>query len=212
MSSPTPTPTPATEPPSESLSLAPPQTPRQLFLIFARIGLTSFGGGLSGWFLREFVQRRNLLSEEEFLNGLSLSQALPGVNVKNLAIWVGYRLQGRAGAIAGFCGIIFPPAVVIILLGVVFASLSRFPLTHIALAGAAAGAIGLSLAMAITAIRRLPRRIMPMIFLVVTFVTIAVLHWPMVWVVLVGAALSIGVEYRRLVRLDSVKAKQEGDA
>jgi len=212
MSSPTPTPTPAAEPPSESLSIAPPPSPWQLFLIFARIGLTSFGGGLSGWFLREFVQRRNLLSEEEFLNGLSLSQALPGVNVKNLAIWVGYRLQGRAGAIAGFCGIIFPPAVVIILLGVVFASLSRFPLTHIALAGAAAGAIGLSLAMAITAIRRLPRRIMPMIFLVVTFVTIAVLHWPMVWVVLVGAALSIGVEYRRLVRLDSVKAKQEGDA
>lgn len=45
-------------------------TPLQLFLIFARIGLTSFGGGLSGWMLREFVQRRRLLSEEDFLNGL----------------------------------------------------------------------------------------------------------------------------------------------
>ncbi|HXZ08323.1 MAG TPA: chromate transporter, partial [Paraburkholderia sp.] len=65
----------------------PPATPTalQLFLIFSRIGLTSFGGGLSGWFLREFVHDRHWLSEDEFLNGLALSQALPGVNVKNLA-------------------------------------------------------------------------------------------------------------------------------
>lgn len=211
MSAPTPpsSATPVSEPPSTSR----PPTAWQLFLIFSRIGLTSFGGGLSGWFLREFVHRRQLVSEDEFLNGLSLSQALPGVNVKNLAIWLGYRLQGRAGAIAGFCGIIFPPAVVIVLLGVVFASLSRFPLTHIALAGAAAGAIGLSLAMALTAIRRLPRRVLPMLFMVATFVTIAVLHWPMVWVVLAGAAVSIGVEYGRLQRREkNASASGEGDA
>lgn len=72
----------------------------QLFLIFARIGLTSFGGGLSGWMLREFVQRRRLMSEEDFLNGLSVAQALPGVNVTNMAIWIGYKLGGRNGAIA----------------------------------------------------------------------------------------------------------------
>lgn len=183
----------------ESLSTLPPPGAATLFLIFARIGLTSFGGGLSGWFLREFVQRHRWLSEEEFLNGLSLSQALPGVNVKNLAIWIGYRLRGRAGAIAGFCGIIVPPAIVIVLLGVLFASLSRFSLTHIALAGAASGAIGLSLAMTLTAIRRLPRRIMPIVLMAATSMTIGVLHWPTVWVVLVGSALSIGLEYRRLL-------------
>ena len=58
----------------------------QLFLIFARIGLTSFGGGLSGWLMREFVRDRAWIGEEEFLDGLSLAQALPGVNVTNMAI------------------------------------------------------------------------------------------------------------------------------
>lgn len=188
--------------PAPSHACAPRPAPGalQLFLVFARIGLSSFGGGLSGWFLREFVQRRSWLSEEEFLNGLSLSQALPGVNVKNLAIWIGYRLRGRAGAVAGFCGILVPPAIVIVLLGWIFASLSRFSLTRVALAGAAAGAIGLSIAMAITALRRLPRRVLPAAFTLATFVTIGVLHWSTVWVVLVGAALSIGAEYRRLCR------------
>ena len=92
----------------------------QLFLIFARIGLTSFGGGLSGWMLREFVQRRRLMSEEDFLNGLSVAQALPGVNVTNMAIWIGYRLGGRNGAIASWLGIVVPAAFVIVLIGSVF--------------------------------------------------------------------------------------------
>ena len=73
----------------------------RLAFIFSRIGLTSFGGGLSGWLLREFVQDLKLLTEEEFLSGLSISQALPGVNVTNMAIWIGYQLRGRMGASPG---------------------------------------------------------------------------------------------------------------
>jgi chromate transporter len=171
-----------------------------LFLIFARIGLTSFGGGLSGWFMREFVHDRHWMSEDEFLNGLALSQALPGVNVKNLAIWIGYRLLGWRGAVAGFCGIIFPPAVVIILLGVFFSAIASFPLTHIALAGAAAGAIGLSLSMAITAARRLPRRVFPYLVLIATFAAAAVFRVSLVWTVLIAGALSVGYEYVREAR------------
>ncbi|MGF6485636.1 chromate transporter [Paraburkholderia sp. JPY419] len=171
-----------------------------LFLIFARIGLTSFGGGLSGWFMREFVHDRHWMSEDEFLNGLALSQALPGVNVKNLAIWIGYRLLGWRGAVAGFFGIIFPAAVVIILLGAFFSAIASFPLTHIALAGAAAGAIGLSLSMAITAARRLPRRVFPYLVLLATFAAAAVFRVSLVWTVLIAGALSVGYEYVREAR------------
>jgi chromate transporter len=172
-------------------------TLRGLFLLFARIGLTSFGGGLTGWFMREFVYVRHWLGEEEFLNGLALSQALPGVNIKNLAIWIGYRLLGWRGAVVGFCGIIFPPAVVIVLLGVFFSAIASFALTHVALAGAAAGAIGLSLSMAITAARRLPRRVFPYLVLVATFAAAAVFRASLVWTVLIAGTLSVGYEYVR---------------
>ncbi|MGP1614013.1 MAG: chromate transporter, partial [Pollutimonas bauzanensis] len=60
-----------------------------MFLAFSRIGITSFGGGLSGWLMREFVRQRRWISEEEFLSGLALSQAFPGINVVNLSIWIG---------------------------------------------------------------------------------------------------------------------------
>ncbi|AXK64762.1 chromate transporter [Burkholderia sp. IDO3] len=168
-----------------------------LFIAFAQIGLTSFGGGLSGRMMRDFVDERRWIDEEAFLNGLALSQALPGVNVKNLAIWIGYRLAGWRGAVAGFTGIIAPPAVLIVLFGVAFSTLTRFTLTHVALAGAAAAAIGLSISMAITAVRRLPRRVLPFAVMTLTFVSVAVLHWPLVWTVLIGGTLSVALEYRR---------------
>ncbi len=169
----------------------------RLFFIFSRIGLTSFGGGLSGWLLREFVQDLKLLSEEEFLNGLSISQALPGVNVTNMAIWIGYRLRGRLGAIVGVTGIVVPPAFVIVMLGALFSHLTQFPITHLALDGAAAAAIGLSLSMGIVTARRVRRRLFPLVVLGATFVAIGVFHWPLIEVVLVGGSVSVAVEYVR---------------
>lgn len=169
----------------------------RLFFIFTRIGLTSFGGGLSGWFLREFVHDRGWMSEDEFMNGLALSQALPGVNVKNMAIWIGYRLRGFPGAVAGFAGIIVPPGIVIVLLGVLFTAVSGFDVTHVALDGAAATAIGLSLFMGIAAVRTVPRRLFPWTVMVATFVAVGVLHWPLVWVVLSAGTLSVGFQLMR---------------
>jgi chromate transporter len=172
----------------------------RLFFVFTRIGLTSFGGGLSGWLLREFVQDRQWLSEEEFLNGLAVSQALPGVNVTNMAIWIGYRLRGPIGAFAGFMGIVVPPAFVIVLLGMLFSFVAQYPITRLALAGAAAAAIGLSLSMGITTARRVPPRLISWVVLLVTFVTIGLLHWPLPWVVLVAGSISVAAEYAHLRR------------
>lgn len=185
---------------AEPRDLKPVPSHWRLLLVFSRIGLTSFGGGLSGWFLREFVQERKWLSEEEFLNGLAVSQALPGVNVTNLAIWIGYRLRGPAGALAGFTGIVVPPAFVIVLLGVLFSFLAQYPITRLALDGAAAAAIGLSLSMGITAARRVSRRFIPWLLLLVTFVAIGLLHWPLPWVVLAAGSVGVAAEFVHLRR------------
>jgi chromate transporter len=174
---------------------SPPPTLLGLFFIFSRIGMTSFGGGLSGWLLREFVQDRNWISEEEFLNGLALSQALPGINVKNMAIWIGHRLLGWRGAAVAVASIIVPPAVLIIVLATMIDALIRYPVTQVLIAGAAAAATGLSLSMGITTARRVRRRIVPMAFMLGAFVAIGILRWPLVWVVLIGGGLSVLAEY-----------------
>lgn len=169
-----------------------------LFLIFTRISLTSFGGGLSGWLLREFVQQRNWMSEEDFLNGLAISQAIPGINVTNMAIWIGYKLRGNWGALVSFLGIVVPSAVVIVLIGVFFSSVSQFDVTHVVLVGAGAAAIGLSLSTGLITAWRVPRRVIPFTIMAATFLAIGVFHWPLVWTVLATGSVSIGLAYLKV--------------
>jgi chromate transporter len=174
-------------------------TTTQLFTVFSRIGLTSFGGGLSGWMLREFVQRRAWIDEEEFLSGLGLAQAFPGVNVVNLAIWVGYRLRGTPGALAGACGIIVPPAVVVVLIAAGFTALSGYPLTHLVLDGVGAAAIGLSLQMGLIAARRAAAKgAIPIAIMVLAFVAVGLLHLSLPLVVLVLGPISVALSYYQL--------------
>ena len=173
----------------------------QLFAVFTRIGLTSFGGGLSGWMLREFVQRRAWLDEEEFLSGLALAQAFPGVNVVNLAIWVGYNLRGTPGALAGACGIILPAAVVVVVIAAGFAAMTGYRLTHLVLDGIGAAAIGLSLQMGLIAARRAAANgIVPIVVMVLAFVAVGLLHWSLPLVVLGLGSVSVAYAYVRLPR------------
>lgn len=172
-----------------------PPTLLLLFSIFARIGLTSFGGGLSGWLMREFVRERRLMSEEDFLNGLAICQAVPGINVTNMAIWIGYRLRGNWGALVCFCGMVVPSAIVIILIAAFFAALSGYEVTHFVLVGAGASAIGLSLSMGLTAAWRVPRKLVPLGIMVLTFVAIGILHWSLVWTVLVAGTVSVTLAF-----------------
>ena len=181
-------------------ALNPPPTLWRLFLAFARIGLTSFGGGLSGWLLRDFVYDRRWMSEEDFLNGLAVAQALPGVNVTNMAIWIGYSLKGPLGAASGFLGILMPSTVLIIILGVFFGALEDFSIAQAALTGAAAAAVGLPLQLGVSAAIRVRRQVLPIAMVVVTFLAVVWLKVPLIWVVLGLGAVSVAAEWIRLRR------------
>ncbi|AMG37684.1 chromate transporter [Achromobacter xylosoxidans] len=180
---------------------APPTLP-QIFLAFSKVGLTSFGGGLSGWMMREFVQQRRWLSESDFLSGLALAQSFPGVNVVNLAIWIGFRLRGGPGALLGGLGITVPPMLVAIAAAALFARLAQSHGLHVAMAGvaAAAAAVGVSLQTGLRAARRALQGWAPAAVMGVTFAAIFLLRLPLLWVVGVMAPLSIGIAYSRLRR------------
>lgn len=183
------------------MTAEPPPTSLQLLAVFARIGLTSFGGGLSGWLLREIVQRRAWMDEEEFLSGLALAQAFPGVNVVNLAIWIGFRLRGTPGALAGACGIIIPAAVLVVLIAAGFAALTGYALTHLVLDGVGAAAVGLSLQMGLVAARRAAAKGAAAVAIMgAAFVAVGLLHLSLPLVVGVLGPFSVAIAYWRLAR------------
>ena len=125
-----------------------------LFTAFSRIGMQSFGGGLSGWIRREIVQRRQWLDERPFLSGLAVSQIAPGANAVNLAVFIGTTLRGAPGALAAFAGMMALPLVLVLAVGALYLSHRSLPGVETALGGLGAGAIGLTLATAIRMTRR----------------------------------------------------------
>ncbi|HVI88734.1 MAG TPA: chromate transporter [Dongiaceae bacterium] len=184
----------------EALDTAPttPQVPlSQIILLFARIGLTSFGGGLSAWIYREVVDRHRWLGEDEFLGGLTMAQILPGPNVINLSIYIGQRLRGGIGSLAAVCALLLPPMVLVVVLLGVFHHFGDLPWVHDLLEGVAAAAIGLTFSVGLrTARRAAARSRWPLLMILVLFVTIGVLRWPMLPVVLCLAPIGLWAAWR----------------
>jgi chromate transporter len=172
-----------------------PPTLGQLAASIARIGATSIGGGLTSWMMREFVQERRWLSSEEFLSGLAVAQALPGVNVVNLSIWIGWRLHGAVGAAAAAAAIILPGLVLIGALAAGFSLLGALPATHRFLAGAVAVAIGLSLAMGVQAARPVVRRAVPAGLMVLCFILAGPLRLPALPIIVGLGVAGIGWQF-----------------
>ncbi|MBP5360202.1 MAG: chromate transporter [Bacteroidaceae bacterium] len=94
----------------------------QGFLTFLKIGLFTIGGGYAMIPLieREVVDRHRWLDKEEFLDLMSLSQALPGVFAVNFSIYIGQRLRGLRGSLALAAGIVLPSFVIILLVAMFF--------------------------------------------------------------------------------------------
>ena len=90
---------------------------RQLFRIFLRLGLTSFGGPIAhlSYFHSEFVVRRRWLKEEAYADLVALCQFLPGPASSQVGIGIGLSQAGLRGGIAAWCGFTLPSAIVLIL-------------------------------------------------------------------------------------------------
>lgn len=92
-----------------------------LFRLFFKIGLFTFGGGYAMLPLLqdELVKKRRWLEEEELLDLYSIGQCTPGIISINVATFVGYRQAGIKGAIATTLGMILPSLIIITLIAMV---------------------------------------------------------------------------------------------
>ena len=96
----------------------PDRTAWQVFLIFLRLGLTSFGGPVAhlGYFRSEFVERRRWLGEAAYADLVALCQFLPGPASSQVGFALNLMRAGYAGALAAWAGFTLPSALALIAL------------------------------------------------------------------------------------------------
>ncbi|MCQ4279791.1 chromate efflux transporter [Pseudomonas stutzeri] len=92
-------------------------SPWTIFLLFLRLGLTSFGGPVAhlGYFREEFVHRRRWLDEQRYADLVALCQFLPGPASSQVGIAIGLLRGGYRGSLAAWTGFTLPSAIALAL-------------------------------------------------------------------------------------------------
>ena len=89
---------------------------------FLKIGAFTFGGGYAmiPIIQYEVVNRRGWLSEQEFVELLTIAQAAPGPISLNTAVFVGYKCKGYKGALAAIMVVVIPSFVILLAVAMFF--------------------------------------------------------------------------------------------
>ena len=167
-----------------------PQQPRSrtdLFWSFTWLALQGFGGVLAV-VQCELVEKKRWMTREQFVEDWAVAQIMPGPNVVNLSLMIGGRCFGLSGALAALAGMIVAPLVVVLLLAALYGSVADTAAAQGALRGMGAVAAGLITATGIKLITALDKDAMGLAVCIAlaaaTFVAIALLRWPLAWVLL----------------------------
>ena len=162
----------------------------QIFLEFLIIGATSFGGVVP--YLRDsLVTRRQWLSDNEFVELLSISQSLPGLNATNMGILVGEKLGGGLGAIVAVLGICLPGGLLMFVAGIAYRAHGDHAWTTAALKGVAAASVGLILATVVELSRRSLEQRFDYVFVALTVIAISRFHQSVLTTLVVVGLMAI---------------------
>jgi chromate transporter len=174
----------------------PPPTARELYLSFAQIALSGFGGVMA-WSRRVLVNEKRWLSPAEFNELYALCQIVPGPNVVNLAVMYGARVAGVRGAVVAVLGLISLPVTLMLVVGALYNQYGAQPGMRGLLAGLAAAAAGLIVATSIQVAESLFRARPKPAHAVAgaAFIAVGVLHLPLVWVLALLIPISIGLAW-----------------
>jgi len=170
-----------------------PPTLAQLFLTYLRIGLIGFGG-VNAWARRVIVEERRWLSEQEYAEVLGLGQALPGPNALNVAIQLGERWHGVAGAVAAPLGLFAGPLLVLMGLAALHDRYGEIALVRAVLAGTAAAAAGMVIGTALKMVGKL-KPSAPVLAVGFAALAGALLRLPLPFIVLGLAPLGIAAAW-----------------
>jgi chromate transporter len=187
-----------------------PKSKSDLFWSFSWLALQGFGGVLAV-VQRVLVEKKQWLTRQEFIEDWAVAQVLPGPNVVNLSLMLGDRHFGLPGAMAALAGILLFPMLIVLAMVVAFSGVADLPQVQNAMRGVGAVTAGLIAATGLKlmpALRHSPMSLGTCIqFAALTFVAIALLRLPLLWVLATVGVASAVWTYKALQRIEALKTQ-----
>src|ERR1041384_592069 len=118
---------------------------KDLILYFLKLGTWGFGGpvALVGYMHRDLVETKKWISEEDYKEGLALSQLAPGPLAAQLSIYIGYVHYGIRGATLAGIAFVIPSFIMVTGIGYAYVLYGGLPWMQAMFYGVAASVIGI---------------------------------------------------------------------
>ena len=143
----------------------------KLFLIFAKIGLFTFGGGYAmlPMIEEECVKKHKWITSEEFASLVVLADSTPGPVAINCATFIGCRQKGILGSVCATLGMIFPSFVIIYIISIFFDKFSSLHWVSSAFKGIKAAVAILIIDAAIRLFKKVDKKPLPICVAIISF-------------------------------------------
>ena len=163
---------------------------KALFLGFMKLGLMGFGGVLP-LAHRMIVEEQKWLSSEEFTDLLGVCQILPGGNIVNMSVAIGYDFQGHKGALSAVLGMMFAPTIIVISLYQLYTQFQSIPMIQHSIEGLAAAAAGLLFATSLKMLKPIFKNTLTYITIGLTILFMLLIKLPLALTLLILVSINM---------------------
>lgn len=165
---------------------------KALFLGFMKLGLMGFGGVLP-LAHRLIVEDQKWLTSEKFTDLLGVCQILPGGNIVNMAVAIGYDFAGVKGAISAIFGLMLAPTIIVISLYQLYSSFQDIPMVQHMIQGLAAAAAGLLCATGFKMLKPIMKSKLTYFTIILTIIFMLLIKLPLALTLLILITVNMAV-------------------
>lgn len=165
---------------------------KALFLGFIKLGLMGFGGVLP-LAHRLIVEDQKWLTSEKFTDLLGVCQILPGGNIVNMAVAIGYDFAGVKGAISAVFGLMLAPTIIVISLYQLYSSFQDIPMVQHMIQGLAAAAAGLLFATGFKMLKPIMKSKLTYFTIILTIIFMLLIKLPLALTLLILITVNMAV-------------------
>lgn len=170
----------------------------ELFLVFAKIGLFTFGGGYAMISIIEnnCVERKKWITHDEMMNVTVIAESTPGPIAINCATYVGYKKAGFLGALVATLGMVIPSVCIIYFISMFLDNFLEITIIANAFKGIKIAVGILILDAGITMIKKMPKKKLPMSIMICSCIAmlcinIFALNFSTISLMLIAAVISL---------------------
>lgn len=169
----------------------------ELFASFFKVGIMTFGGGLSMLPIleKEIVDKKNWATREELLDYYAVGQCTPGIIAVNTATFIGHKIKGNFGGVIATLGVICPSVIIILLIAAFLKNFSSISYVQSAFAGIRVAVCALVISSVIGLIKKGVKDAVGIIVSIATFIIMVLFDISPIYIIVASIITGIAVNF-----------------